>query len=508
MKTKTIFKTLALATMMPAMLLTTACSSDDDAIINNNETPAKKGYTLPVTINVTRQSEAATRATYTDNGDKTGSLSFSSGDQLFIYGEDENAGQFAGTLTWVSGETFSGTITTENSYSGTANDLFSSASSDYYLVVELLPNGYETYGFFSITENEGYDDVLNCNYNNTFASTKALAVEQFSWEWTAEYDNGFALSPGNSILNFTISGLTASTEVNVALTGNGRNITGEVTTDGSGTATFAIGVPVGVRIENYSLTVGGNAITLPEKIPEPGKIYNISRSVAPAPAAKAAAEATAEDLGRIIGADGNIYDNATAATAAGTTAEALICYVGDAGTADASSATYKGLALALTDAYNDDKWCGQKSATCLTTQYAVINDAKTDLAGIANTDALVGSIPHNHLYYGYNAATTARNYNSGTHPTGTSEWFLPSFGQWDKMIKACKNVLGNTDSYQDLRDGFNGVGGTNLQSNYYWSSTELSFEKAWGIMFDDEHGGYGLSTYKDKGLYVRSALAF
>lgn len=282
MKTKTIFKTLALATMMPAMLLTTACSSDDDAIINNNETPAKKGYTLPVTINVTRQSEAATRATYTDKGNKTGSLSFSSGDQLFIYGEDDNAGQFAGTLTWVSGETFSGTITTENSYSGTANDLFSSASSDYYLVVELLPNGYETYGFYSITENNGYDDEINYNLDKTFAPTKALAVEQFSWEWTDEYDNGFALSPGNSILNFTISGLTASTEVNVALTGNGRNITGEVTTDGSGTATFAIGVPAGIRIEYYSLTVGGNAITLPKKLPEPAMIYNISRSVGPA----------------------------------------------------------------------------------------------------------------------------------------------------------------------------------------------------------------------------------
>ena len=37
MKTKTIFKTLALAMMMPAMLLTTACSSDDDSIINDSK---------------------------------------------------------------------------------------------------------------------------------------------------------------------------------------------------------------------------------------------------------------------------------------------------------------------------------------------------------------------------------------------------------------------------------------------------------------------------------------
>ena len=500
MKTKTIFKTLALFVMMPAMMLTTACSSDDDAIINNNETPAKKGYTLPVTINVTRQSEAATRATYTDNGNKTGSLSFSSGDQLFVYGEDDNAGQFAGTLTWVSGETFSGTITTENYYSGTANDLFSSASSassDYYLIVELLPNGYETYGFFSITEKDGYNDELNWNYNNTFATTKALAVEQFSWEWTDEYDNGFALSPGNSILNFTISGLTAYTEVNVALTGNFRNITGEVTTDGSGTATFAIGVPAGVRIEYYSLTVGGNAITLPEKLPEPGKIYNISRSVGPA--YTMAADATAEDLGKVIGADGNIYADAAEATAAGTTAEALICYVGAAGTADASSATYKGLALALTDAGTDAYWCGQTSATCLGTQYNDYTLAVNEMAGIANTNALVSTSPHSHAYsysyYGDNAATLARNYKSGTHPTGTSDWFLPSLGQWYKMITA-------TSGYENLRTN------ASLQSDNYWSSTEHSAGKAWGFMFSS---GYLLN--KDKfspasGCYVRSALAF
>ena len=117
MKTKTIFKTLALATMMPAMLLTTACSSDDDAVnneINNNG----KGYALPVTINVTRGGDAATRATY-DEGTKT--LSFSSGDQLFVTGTEGTAGAFAGTLTWVSDDTFSGTIYTQNEYSGTAD---------------------------------------------------------------------------------------------------------------------------------------------------------------------------------------------------------------------------------------------------------------------------------------------------------------------------------------------------------------------------------------------------
>ena len=60
MKTKNIFKTLALAMLMPTMLLTTACSSEDDVVnsnIANLETVANKGYALPVTVNVTREGD-------------------------------------------------------------------------------------------------------------------------------------------------------------------------------------------------------------------------------------------------------------------------------------------------------------------------------------------------------------------------------------------------------------------------------------------------------------------
>ena len=100
MKTKNIFQALALAMLMPAMLLTTACSNDDDAV-NNTENTANKGYALPVTVNVTRQGdEATTRATYDD---ETRKLSFSAGDKLFVDGKHATAGIFAGTLTWQSG---------------------------------------------------------------------------------------------------------------------------------------------------------------------------------------------------------------------------------------------------------------------------------------------------------------------------------------------------------------------------------------------------------------------
>ena len=276
MKTKNIFKTLAMAMLLPAMLLTTACSnSDDDAVVNNNEQTAKKGYPLQVTVNVTREGdEAATRASYNESTKK---LSFSAGDQLFVAGYASGAGEFAGTLTWVSEGTFSGTITTSKAYSGTAAALFSSADD---IDAELLPAGYGTYGYFSITANDGYDAALSHDGTKTFATTKAAAVEQFSREYADSYSGGFTLSPANAILYFTISGLTASTNVTATLTNSySEVISGTVITNGSGVATFAMAVGDGTNLNELSLTVGGKAIALGIHALAAGKIYNVTRAV-------------------------------------------------------------------------------------------------------------------------------------------------------------------------------------------------------------------------------------
>jgi len=171
MKTKNIFKTLTFAMLMPTMLLTTACSNEDDVANTSNMT--NKGYALPVTVNVTRQADGATRASF--DGSK---LNFSAGDQLYVEGSESSAGLFSGTLTWQSGGTFSGTITTDNVYSGTADELFTAAVSNGYVQATLLPNGYGTYGFFEFSKGS-----LVWEYNNAFATSKATAIEQFSYEF-------------------------------------------------------------------------------------------------------------------------------------------------------------------------------------------------------------------------------------------------------------------------------------------------------------------------------------
>ncbi len=294
MKTKTIFKTLALAMLMPTMLLTTACSSEDDVVNTSNIT--SKGYALPVTVSATRQ-DGATRASYNES---TRKLEFSAGDKLFVWGYAEGYDcEFAGELDYVPAtEKFSGTIYTSKEWTGTADALFTAAASEGYVNATLLPAGYGSYGFLTIEDydtEDKYDDFIFPNKTYTLATSKAAGVEQFSYEEATKYDNGFALSPNNAILNFTITGLAASTSVNVSLTSYAYDITGTVTTDAFGTATFAAGVEGGTDfgagveggtdLNSLTLTVAGNPVTLvsSEKMLEAGKIYNITRSAASVP---------------------------------------------------------------------------------------------------------------------------------------------------------------------------------------------------------------------------------
>lgn len=193
---------------------------------------------------------------------------------------------------------------------------------------------------------------------------------------------------------------------------------------------------------------------------------------------------TAQDVGRVIGADGKIYDNATAASTASTTAVAIIAYVGN--DAETNTTYNHGLALALADANGGNKaaW-SSVAANCLGKQYGSWDDPTVDMSGIANTDMLV-SDGHDH-----DAASAARNYNGGTYPAGTSEWFLPSAGQWQKMITAA-------GSYANL------VSNANLKSENdpYWSSTEKGNGSAWTYAYGkwDYYGGTS--------FYVRACLAF
>ena len=207
--------------------------------------------------------------------------------------------------------------------------------------------------------------------------------------------------------------------------------------------------------------------------------------------ARALAEATTEDIGKIIGEDGKIYTTKEDAEAAGITAVAMIAYVGN--DAETNSTYRHGLALALKDVSGYKSWCSHFLTPCLGTYYSSESAAKGDMAGLANTDALVSHISHNHA-----AAIAARNYkyaddvDEGAHPEVTSAWFLPSAGQWDKMATAA-------GGYANLQTN------ADLQSLYYWSSSEYSAYDAWYF-----RAYYGFWSCVNLGVnyLVRPCLAF
>ena len=212
-------------------------------------------------------------------------------------------------------------------------------------------------------------------------------------------------------------------------------------------------------------------------------------------------------IGNVIASNGKCYKN-MAATPGGNTAVAMITYLGN----DAeTNTTYKnGLALALTDASSGTvAWCAVSNrVTCLSSQYNSWSSAGGDMAGIANTETLVNNsnVTVNNSTHKHAAANAARNYQySVAHPTGTSEWFLPSYGQWYKMI-IVKGYNRNADNYKALCESFSSVGGTNMGSQNYWSSTEYDKDYACRSYYNGTTSDSRPS--KGNANKVRAGLAF
>ena len=182
-----------------------------------------------------------------------------------------------------------------------------------------------------------------------------------------------------------------------------------------------------------TVTVGGTAATVTE-----GKLQGVKMGsevkvkantgykfrkveVKKKAAAKPLANATTEDLGKVVGADGKIYATKADAEAVATgNAVAMICYVNEG----------HGLALALSDE-GDMDW----------------NTALTTCA--AHTPAVTGAT-----------------------------WKLASKSEMNLMINAAGN-------YAALRNGFSAVGGTNMSDDHYWLSDESTADYAQYIEYYD-----------------------
>jgi hypothetical protein len=223
----------------------------------------------------------------------------------------------------------------------------------------------------------------------------------------------------------------------------------------------------------------GQKVTITAKGPD----YIIRGAKVKKGIARTASQATADDNGKMIGADGNIYDDAAAATAAGTVAVAKIAYVGSD---NGEAAPYNhGLALALRDAGNGSNFIWKTSATDAghTKQ---TSSSFTSESGLEYNDATHNS----DTYPAFKAAIA----NNGTAaPSGCSAWFLASGYQWAKMFTAAGGAA-------TLKTN------AGMQQYFYWSSSECGGDSAWYYSFP---GDYWSTNYKDDGvIHVRSCIAF
>lgn len=99
--------------------------------------------------------------------------------------------------------------------------------------------------------------------------------------------------------------------------------------------------------------------------------------------------------------------------------------------------------------------------------------------------------------------STAISTCEGKTPTVTGcTWKLATQDEWNNMISGA-------GGYAALRDGFTSVGGTNLKSNWYWSSRKYPDSTYYYEYFFGE-GRMSNWSRADKGssIYVRAALAF
>lgn len=458
------------------LLCLVSCSKDDSNNTPEPEPPVLGGEKTETVIHYTAVvGDGTTRATLdTDN-----QYIFTAGDKLYLEGENIH-----GVLTLKAGEegkhsgaSFEGDLTYTGS--GTPAD-------DLTLNAILVSTSDKLH---TITDNR----VTTTTYPTTaIAATRAEAVEQYSdFTGSSTYgERSFTVYQQSSFFHFIITLLdntSTGTTLGIDIHNNGSTVrTGTVTTatvSGNVMAQFVAAFPAGTAMSDAYVKLGdknGNAFGGITTVAN--KIYNVRRTVA---TAKPLDNVTAEDIGKIICSDGNIYPIVNACPYP-FKPSGMIAYVGTATqptatNINASMSGYtKGLALALTHVKAD----------------------KTE------GDEVMG----------WSTASTAAAGYPRARPTKASAWFQPSIYQWMWMLKGCGSSstptveLPTSDSPMTFNAGniktlMTACGGSEIKHPFWTGTSNASYTGyAWAFTFDD--GGFFASMEQGVNFNVRPAFAF
>ncbi len=409
--------------------LCVACSSTED-----DNTEKKVDPTGPKTYVMTIDADKGndTRALSLD--DKTLNSTWAQGEEVTVYNVTKSADISGSLVAQSSGAstTLKGTLT------GTIE------KGDELKLKFLSPN-YDS--------QEGTLEYIaaNCDYaeatvtvasvdggNITTTGTAAFANQQAIVKFVLKDEGNSPLSASSlKVSNYanscTVTLTPASNEIFVAIPGFSDNLITLTASAGGNTYDFA---KTGVTFANSSFHI----ITV--KMTQCVDLASV----------------TSDHAGKIIGVDGKIYSHVLCAEAAGTTASAMVGYVG----AQTYSYGYNhGLAISLTDIGKN----GEE-------KYEKMNPS---------------------------TAKSAASSYTRTRPSNSSAWFLASKNQWI-------NVNGSFGA-ANLKTKFGTVGGTNIFSNSYWSSTDGTSDSrnTWSYSFLSYVWSEGISTSTG---YVRAFFAF
>ena len=470
MKTKNM---LWAALSMTAALVMTACSNDDN-MVEPPVAPQAEVKTIPYTVTVGQGGDATTRATVADDpSDATNyhkTLYFASDDKLYVTGTNISGTLDIQTGTGTASATFSGDLT----YTGDG-----SPASDLSLTATLV-SAQQTVGTEVSVDAAG---AVTVNYPTTaYCDDVATAVQKYSrLTGTSTYgEKSFTLSQQTAFLNFVITfedGTAASADFS-AVVKNGETTlctANRTTTTESEkvVAKFVLPVASGTTLSSATVKMGDKAALTITDATLTGKVYNVKKTYAAAPAYTLLSAATTSDYGKVVCAAGHLH-TAKTAVPAGCTAVGILGKVTETGC---------GLILALKDATSQD-WNTINGWPSVTTY------AGTTLKMLPDA-AAHGSLTS------YAALGT----------TAVSDWAVAQMSDYEAIF----TNLGSTTNSDGMTYDANvnayittGVGGTALDGNY-WSATENKFTD-FAYCFGSGIG-WGLHT-KSVSLSVRPVLGF
>lgn len=208
-------------------------------------------------------------------------------------------------------------------------------------------------------------------------------------------------------------------------------------------------------------------------------------------------------VGKVIAANGKVYNTVSAANAAGTTASGVIAYITSGGSA---------MALSLTNASTGTVFCSSQGYSGWIANYTTPSAAFGAADGVSATNSYVSW--QNQGYGTWNAASIARNYST-SRPSIASAWSLPSAGDWNNMLKALAGTNTNLSetsqsvfSTSSVSAKLTAAGASGLSYTLYWSTTEND-SYAWSLNLTNT-GGSICTTHKSVSayMYVRPYFTF